>query len=221
MIRRTLAFITVFCASFSIASGDVIFLGPSVSLDSLLNGMTFEVGDKLFSDFSYAKTENMPAADAINVIAIQSDGNYGVRFQGGFLDLPGGSTSDALITFTVTVTDSNRLISDAHLAGNTDLLGGSGLGSVTETFLPDFPNDMLTIYDDGQSTKLTDWIDFAQPVRSLKVQKNIILYAGPNSVGATMSFVDQTFSQVQIPEPSTAGLLLLAAAGLLGLHGRR
>ncbi len=218
MIRRTLIFITLIAASASMAAADLIVLGPPIPLSDLIGGGPLTVGDKVFTKFFYSATEDMPSADAVNVIPIQADGNFGIRFQGGFVDLPGGSTSDALITYTVTVADTNRLISDAHLVGNVDLFGGEGLGSVTETFLPEFPSKMLTIYDDGTNVDLTDWLDFDPPVAMLNVQKNIVLLARDGSVSATMSFVDQTFSQV--PEPTTVTFLLLAAIGGLVLRGR-
>src|SRR5437773_7651661 len=56
-------------------------------------------GDKVFSNFSYIKSGNMPGASGINVMPIMVSGNLGIRFQGGFFDLPGGGASEALISY--------------------------------------------------------------------------------------------------------------------------
>lgn len=187
-------------------------LAATMPLSSLLSGATIQSGDKLFSDFTYAETEDMPTADAINVISIQDgDGNFGIRFQGGFVDLPGGSTSDALITFQVSVTDAERTIIGATMAANT-LPVSAGLSSVSETFLPDVvvPGDQLFVSSD---TSLFDTVAFTMPMSTMMVQKNILLAATADT-SATLSFIDQTFSQ--IPEPRA---LILLIAGLLGLVG--
>lgn len=185
--------------------------------DLLADDAEITSGDKLFTDFDYAYTEDMPAADAINVIPIMdAEGNYGVRFQGGFVDLPGGSPSDALITFKVTVTDPVNEITGARLAANVVAPSG-GLGSVAESFLPDItdPDDVLYVASD---TTLSDTVTFMSPQKSFMVQKNILLTATPDGGHVTMSFVDQTFEQ--IPEPSSIVLLASSVLGL-GLIRRR
>ena len=168
--------------------------------------------------FTFAGTGDMPPAVNVNVIPFQdSDGNYGVRFQAAFIDLPGNGGSDALITFKVTVTDPEPVrITDAHLVGNPNLLGTTGSASVTETFIPDSPL-VMQIHDNGNGQKLTDKVDFPLPgYRTLNVQKDILLFGG--DAPATISFVDQTFSQV--PEASTVMLSLIGCVGL-GLKRRR
>lgn len=192
----------------------------TVPLSDLLQpGVTFASGDKIFSDFTYEKTGDNPGPENVLVKDIQDAmGHYGIRIQGGFLDLSGGDASDALITFTVSVpAGSNLVISDAHLSANPAVFDGTGLASVTETFLPDIKDDKLVVYDlGGGDDKLHDSIVFAQTYKTLRVQKDIILYATdvpPGQAGkVTLSFVDQTFSQV--PEPSS---LALIAVGMLAI----
>ena len=193
-------------------------VGDPVPLDILTAGGEIIVGDKTFTDFTYAKTEDMPSAAGVNVIPIKDDdGNYGLRFQAAFIDLPGGDPSDALITFSASVTDGvDMQISDVHLAANTNL-NGPGLAEVTETFLPQSTVLKLNVFDSPNGTKLADWADLPEPVSKLSVQKDIALRADEGAISASVSFVDQTFSQV--PEPAYLGLLLLSIAGVL-LHRR-
>ena len=201
-------------------------LGPPVPLSELVDDGSMIVGDKSFTNFTYSFTGDMPASSGVNVIPIQDDlGNYGIRFQGAFVDIPSSQGgSDALITYDVEVTDPLRLISDAHLVGNPALLGDFGSISVVETFLPLGNNGEYTmrIYDDESvpTPLLADQVDFLPPIRKLSVQKDILAIAAQNSQTATLSFVDQTYSQILIPEPASI-LLALASFGLIGTAARR
>src|SRR5262245_56688294 len=110
--------------------------GGQALLSTLIGSDGIQCGDKLFNEFSYLTTGDMPAAAVFNVACITLAGNLGIRFQGGFGDGPGGGSSDALISYTVTVTDPRFVITDAHIAGNPAILPprGTGIMSVTETF---------------------------------------------------------------------------------------
>ncbi|MGI9457921.1 MAG: hypothetical protein ACR2NU_15255 [Aeoliella sp.] len=209
--------VTAFCAPLSQAA---MILGDAVLLSELVdNNESIVVGDKEFNDFSYASTNEMPEASGVNVIPIKDDaGNFGIRFQGAFIDTSSSQGgSDALINYKVTVLDPAFLIVDAHIEGNTNILGDTGSISVTETFLPlgangEFNLEILDDANNGQ-TQLVDWVDFDQGYRSLSVQKDILALAQPNGLDVTLSFVDQTFSQTLIPEP--AGIVLLG--GMLSM----
>ncbi len=197
-------------------------IGSGVGLDTLLGGGSVQVGDKLFESFTYNFTGDMPDAAGVNVIPIiDSMGNYGIRFQGAFVDLAstvGGS--DALVSFQVTATAPGFVISEAHLAGNPTLLGTSGSISVTETF--DFdPNLRIIIFDDESGgTQSTDSA-IVPNLETIAVTKDILAIAvgqaGQSTV--TMSFIDQTFAQ--IPEPGTLLLLLGSGLPVLAIFRRR
>jgi hypothetical protein len=209
-------------------------VGPTVTLASLLDpGDTLVVFDKTFSKFTYTPTGDMPVAANVTVTPIQDDfGNYGIRFQGGFMDLalntPG--PSDALIEYMVEA-GPGYLISDAHLMGNPNVMGEFGAVNVTETFLPLGAGGEYTmeIFDDenANTAQLMDETFFIPPVQGLNVQKDIAAFAPPNGMAATLSWVDQTFSQVRvvIPEPVTVVSLIsgVVAIGLCrrGRWGRR
>jgi hypothetical protein len=196
-----------------------------VSLQSLLTpGATFRNGDKLFSDFTYTRNPDgdMPLASGITVLPlVDSSGNFGLRFQGAFLDNPGGANSDALITYRVTVTDPGRFIIDAHLAGNPVVASGNGSITVTETFVGSVPAvpDTLVISANVPGVTVNSAAAFFAAHTTLLVQKDILA----SSTGGIpqMSFIDQTFSQTPIPEPASLALFGLGVAGVLGYGWRR
>ena len=222
-----LAFATNWMISSSPAA---TIIGTPVILSTLTGNPEGQitVGDKKFTKFGYTATGEMPGAGGVNVVPIQDDsGNYGIRFQGLFMDLASSQGgSDALITYDVEVTDPNRLISDAHIQGNPALPGPGRHGAViiAETFLPLGPNGeyTMTIYDDeGVATpKLVDWVDFLPPVKSLHVQKDIGIIAVAGFTSPSFSFVDQTFSQT-VPEPASLLMSLVGMVSLAGYASRR
>lgn len=200
--------------------------GVTVGLDTLLvPGATLKVDDKVFSDFTYSATGDMPAAAAVNVNGFIDGSEECVRFQGGFTDVPGGGASDALITYTVT--SLGGLIVDAEIRGNPDVVGGTGVAAVTDTFTQ-LPNISIGIGDTASIDPLTgalvhnkttfQHIDFAG-VQKLNVQKDIIMDSGTGT--ATLSFVDQCVSQQTVPEPGTLALMGTGALGLLPMLRRR
>jgi hypothetical protein len=202
-------------ATFAIAAPS----SKAVSLaDLLVPGATFVNGDKTFSDFTYSATGDMPSAAGVNVNAITDvAGNLGIQFQGGFHDDIGGDSSDALITFTVTVTAPGVEIHDANLVSNITVVGAGASGSLTETFLPEYNNLLL-----NTAVIHVDHTEFDPTTTVLHVQKDLLLDAGDSVDGlATVSFINQTFSQTAVPEPSTIAMAGIAGLSLLGLRLRR
>ena len=169
----------------------------------------------------------MPAASAITVVPITDIyGNYGLRFLGNFHDIAGGSASDGLIKYMVSVTDPNRFLSDAHIVGNPSVVGGSGAMQVSETFLPEDGVHDMSIFalNDGtgnSNSQLSDTSLLSGNLTGLHVQKDIFAFSGTGF--ASMSYVDQTFSQGfrNVPEPGSLALMGAGVIGSLGMFSRR
>jgi hypothetical protein len=192
-----------------------LIFGEPVLLSTLVDNPqdSITVGDKRFSNFEYSAVGDMPDADRINVTRIQDDlGNLGIRFTGPFIDLVGNGGSDATILYRVEALNQGQLITDVHLEGNPNVLGDGGSASVTEKF----GSQQIDIYEDFGNLKLVDWADLPAPVRFLDVEKDILLFGQTGS--ATISIIDQTFSQV--PEP-TAIFLALVGMTIIGCARRR
>lgn len=220
-VRRAVAALFI-VGLVSTSQAAIITTGPAVPLQDLIDGTaTVSSGDKTFITFAYNATGDNPIAADINVIPIEdSAGNYGIRFQGGFIDLAGGGASDALITYSVVA--PQPWIIGAELIANTTV-SGAGVVQISETFLPDFNDIGMDVYANGTVQQLTDSValsdsaSYTGPVTVLPVQKDIFLLADNTSgVAATTSFIDQIYHQV--PEPNSSSLMLL---GLIGLVARR
>lgn len=234
------------------ASAQAGVIGSSVYLSDLLfnptNGSdpSVIVGDKIFHHFTYSATGNMPNLTVdptgVNVIPITDvAGNFGIRFQGGFGDNPGGSTSDALIGYTVDVDpNSGMQISDAHIVGDPASTG-VGKVTVTETWtpidqfgIPGDPEAIIWSTSPGSTidpltglprsdNKLNDAVSFLpNTYSSLIVTKDIKADAGPSLNGdvrntsiADISVIDQTYSQTGVPNNgSTPEPMTLSIFGL-------
>lgn len=200
------------------AEAATIVLGPAVPLTDLLSGGTLTAGDKDFSAFTYMGGGDNPTASAVNVIPIMdSDNNFGIRFEASFVDLSTSSgPSDFLFTYLVTPTGLNQQISDAHLEAIPGSVAGTGFATVSESFVPRLTDVLLNIFDlePGQS-QLSDDEVFATPLganESIPVQVDGVLFAGSDPSQVSWAQIDQTFSQV--PEPGSVFLLGLMISGL-------
>jgi len=209
--------------------------GETVSLADLVSGEIagLVVGDKLFDNFEYSRTGNMPTSELVSLSGItDADGNYGIRFQGAFLDLLDVGeqfASDASIAFEVAVAPDALAqgwrITAAHLAGSGvgdhSLFGPGSFVNVAENFVGnDPPTDQgMTVFASNfgpGGIQLEDWVDFDSLYERLRVQKDIAAFsAGTGPLPAQISIIDQTFGQVQnqVPEPATAVLLLGSLLG--------
>ena len=226
-----------------------VYLDPgtqsSVPLIDLTSGEIpgVVVGDKLFDYFTYSSTGDMPPAHLVEVSGItDSEGNYGIRFQGLFydsLDQEQQFPSDASITFEVAVSDEalqrGWRIHDAHLfgagIGDFELTGPGSFVSVNEDFAGNNPNieEGMTVFSSNFGAggqRLEDWIYFENLYTRLKVQKDIAaLTADPQlaQLPAQISIIDQTFSQMQIviPEPLSISLAAICLGVVTTTRCRR
>ena len=193
-------------------------LGQSINLSRLLGpgGLFVQVGDKLFSAFTFTKSGDFPTsfdADDINVIGIQDPlGNLGIRLQGGISPILGGS-GDVFLTYSVSVTSPDFLISDLHLEYN-----GSAESLVTEqAFVSGNPIPVAHLEVSNPPTNFFASANILSPTTQLQIQKDIFI----RSTGgvAVISNIDQTFSQ--IPEPSTITLTVACLVPLLLVKRRK
>lgn len=191
--------------------------------DLLTPGATLQVGDLLFSNFTYQQTGDMPAADAVNVSPFTAiSGDNGLMFQAAFADMLGGSGSDALIGYNVSTITAGTSISGANLAGVPTVLGGTGVMSVTESFLPTNPSDIFSIYGISPGSTVTNaGATFASPFASLNVQDGVLALAASGLPG--LSFFTPTFhvTSTPIPEPASITLVGMAVATLAWRRVRR
>lgn len=185
-----------------------------------LNGSIF-AGDLVFDEFDYLFVGDMPDPSLINVVPYFDGTDFGLKFQGPFVDLPGGGLSDALIEFRVSVTNENCLITEAALVGNPAVIGGNGFIAVTETFHPEDDVAQMTIFAiQPGATKQADSVDFVPGYKSLHVQKDILAFSAVENGGIpTLSLLTQTFHCV--PEPATVTLFGLGLVGVGLFHARR
>ena len=225
-----LLLLTAHQEAFAQANLDPNDPNASVVLEELTTGQvpSITVGDKTFSLFSYTPAGDMPAAADINVLAfVDDDDNFGITLQGVFQDLPGGDASLATLEFDVTVSDEGQalgnLISDAHL-----FLQGSGVGADSEIrVVEEFNNtaNTLATYDStlGGNTQqqLFDGLDFTTTTLNLSAKLDISAISNDPSQPARATVIDVSFSQIVVPEPSSAVLLIIAGLGTVARRRNR
>jgi len=193
--------------------------GDSINLATLIdNSLSVQIGDKVFGDFSFSYNDfGAPDTDLassnINVKALDNDIGFGLEFQEPLIAI-NTKTKDVKFQYTAMVaTNYSNLISDIHLS-ITGSSGGAGTGTVGEdVFNDNFGGTLVGHVDNALGGTLSSATNVAPPVVKLWVQKDVNVSGnsgGPTSF-ATITIIDQTFSQ--IPEPST---LFLVGVGLLG-----
>ena len=189
----------------------------AVSLDELIaTGGTITNGDKIFGDFIFTSSDF--AASNIEINPITDAFGVGIQIQAGFNAME-GETHDALLQYSVTA--AGPYISDLHLAFN-GAIRGLAVAEVVETVFDSQMNFLTNFFvsvDPGGSIYQST-VYFVPALQSLIMRKDIQLITRDTEDFdlATISFVDQTFSQ--IPEPNTAMLLIGGIAGLCLIRWR-
>lgn len=198
----------------------------------LVAGYSCQVGDKMFSNFSYVSSAfggalAVPASgvtvDTLGPAGTGAsifDANIGLQFNSGWNALA-GQTTDADIGFTVTVLGGALQIEDFGLAQVSGVLP-NGSASVVENGCgpaPCTPSELAVMtFDSGGSNTQRVADTMFSPLGSVTVSKDISVTGGTTG-SAHLSLVSDTFSQVVIPEPMTlafigGGLALLGVARL-------
>jgi hypothetical protein len=201
------------------------------SLQNLISsGGSMTVGDKVFSNFGYTgNSGNYPASSAITVAPLPPSGtdafgNFGIRFGLEGFNAPGGPATDFLLTYTVTNLGDAPRITDVHLASNlsiagTPTQGDHPFGTIVETITAPNVGPVAQINNSVTTTtsSLSSMACFVPsgPYQTLFVTKDVQLFSTPGAI-TTVSFIDQSFSQIAAPEPHS---LVLMGCGVLGLMG--
>ena len=204
--------LAVMCAPASEAQ---IILGPTISMANLTNNQTIIVGDKAFTDFSISGDYQ---ANQVNVTPILEGGNFGIRFSGALFS--GGTPMDFNLGYQVSVTNSLNLISAANLLFNGQVTFGVGVAQVVEQV---FTNNnqlagQMQVFASATTNQLSASLPITPPQPLLTLSKDVLISAELPAF-ATISTIDQTFTQV--PEPSALALAAAGFAGLVLLRRRR
>lgn len=205
--------------------------GGSINFSSLVGpcALSVQIGDKLFSDFSFQYTdtdENQDNDLGPSALVLSSLANQ-VGF-GPSVQLPliatGGTTKDIVLRYSATVLDPNNLISDVHL-DFTSSVSGAGVADVSENiFTNGFGAGLiayLNVHNPGHPAVYEDVAFLSVPQHKIWVQKDILVAAIGTSRPdwSLISIVDQTLSQ--IPEPSTMVLSVIGLAACLFVKRRK
>ncbi|MDX2037042.1 MAG: PEP-CTERM sorting domain-containing protein [Isosphaeraceae bacterium] len=208
-------------ALFLAISGEVR-AAQTANLAELIAGLgpngngTLVEGDKVFSDFGLFVRTNSGGADApfaedIQATTVVIGGNIGLLWNSARWNVDSGEFMDTGWSYTVTAV-GGPLIVDAELG----LLSYATDGT-SEIHITDSLSNGVNLLVEAPNGPTFDRHVF-DPVRMLRVNKNVSLEGHGNGQAALSTFF-QTYSQT--PEPSTLATAGLAVVFGLGAWARR
>ena len=228
-MKRTMN--TIACIGLIAGLGTCANAYTNTTLDLVIkNHMTLLSGDKAFSNFTFLSTDFLASQVTVQYgdDVVDKDGNFGIRFQEGFLAR--STAVDFGLVFNVTATASDKLISDAHLGIAGTARGNGSSATVSETVIPNLGNALgldafVAVDANGKKTfQYTDSAFLDIPSKSVMVLKDVLLDPGTASDGfASISLISQYFSQTgTVPEPGSVAVMIgMGVSGTLLFMKRR
>ena len=218
----------VFSATIARAQVTNLAEGQSINLATVINSnLTLQIADKQFGNFFYSYSDTIGGAQGtlfasnITIVALSNMFGFGVQILEPY-SLVGEGDRDFVLEYSALVTAPNYYIDDMDLA-ITGSGNNNGWGTVSETaytggfggtqvaalqaFTPNFGSE-------------SDVTNIVPAQTELWVEKNVSLQGVQNNSVASISIINQTYSQ--IPEPSTVFLVGVGVLGVVALkRGRK
>jgi hypothetical protein len=194
----------------SVSQAAVIDLTPRSSTLAALttSGDSVQVGELVFSDFSYFRYGNMPTPASVQVTGYQNDGAFGISFSGDFRDAPYSYASGGRIWYTVTAPrpivaaglevvglDSKHVYNFARIDERLSYPNGTPVGQLA----------FVAVGED-----VISFVDSAATSHAKLYAMTEIYLAGYGHDAAAFSGLHQSFTLQSNPEPSSLALACLA-----------